>query len=92
MVSFTPRPLYPGEEASVTHWLGDWVSPEAGLDGMEKRKFLTLLGVELRPHVREARNQSLYEATATRAQLLIGPSAIIPVLLSENLICCTVLR
>jgi hypothetical protein len=32
------------------------VGHRAGLDGVEKRKFLTLLGLELRP----ARSQSLY--------------------------------
>jgi hypothetical protein len=32
------------------------VVPRAGLDDVEKRKFLTLTGLELRP----ARNQSLY--------------------------------
>jgi hypothetical protein len=24
------------------HWIGDWVNPGAGLDDVEKRKFLTL--------------------------------------------------
>jgi hypothetical protein len=32
----------------------------AGLDGMEKRNFLTLSGLELRPICRPARSQSLY--------------------------------
>jgi small-conductance mechanosensitive channel len=36
------------------------VNPRAGLDNIEKRKFLTLLGVVLRPLGRPARNQSLY--------------------------------
>jgi hypothetical protein len=38
-----------GERATVTHWIGGWVDPRAGLDDMEKRQFLTLLGLELRP-------------------------------------------
>jgi hypothetical protein len=36
------------------------VGPTAGLDDVEKRKFLTLLGLELRPLGRPARSQSLY--------------------------------
>jgi hypothetical protein len=51
MVSYTPCPLYPGERAPDTHWIGGWVDPTAGLDDLEKRKFLTLLGLELQPSV-----------------------------------------
>jgi hypothetical protein len=36
-----PSPFAPG-----THWIG-WVGPRTGLDDMEKRNFLTLLGVDL---------------------------------------------
>jgi hypothetical protein len=36
------------------------VDPRAGLDDVEKRKFLTLPGLELRPLGRQARSQSLY--------------------------------
>jgi hypothetical protein len=36
------------------------VDPIAGLDDVEKRKFLTLPGLELRPLGRPARSQSLY--------------------------------
>jgi hypothetical protein len=32
----------PGERATGTHWIGGWVDPRAGLDDVEKRKFLTL--------------------------------------------------
>jgi hypothetical protein len=60
VVSFMPRPLYPQEKAPGTHWIGGWVKPRAGLDEMEKRKFLTLLGLELRPLGRPARSESLY--------------------------------
>jgi hypothetical protein len=60
MVSFTPLPLYPSERAPGTHWIGGWVGPRAGLDYVEKRKFLTLPGLELRPLSRPARSQSLY--------------------------------
>jgi hypothetical protein len=47
VISFMPRPLYPGERALGTHWMGGWVGPRAGLDDMGKWKFLTILGVEL---------------------------------------------
>jgi hypothetical protein len=36
------------------------VDPRAGPDDLEKRKFLTLQGLELRPLGRPARSQSLY--------------------------------
>jgi hypothetical protein len=42
------RPCHftPGERALSTHCIGGWVGPRAGLDNVEKRKFLTLLGLE----------------------------------------------
>jgi hypothetical protein len=49
----------PGERAPGTYWTVGWVSLRAGLDDMQ-RKFLTLLGLELRPLGRPARSQSLY--------------------------------
>jgi hypothetical protein len=36
------------------------VCPRAGLDDVEKRKFVTLRGLEFRPLGRQARSQSLY--------------------------------
>jgi hypothetical protein len=60
VVSFTPRPLYPRERASDTHWIGSWVDPKAGLDDVEKRKFLTPPGLEIRPYGLPARSESLY--------------------------------
>jgi hypothetical protein len=48
VVAFTPRPLYPMERVPSTHWIGDWVDPIAGLDDVEKSKFLPLPGFELR--------------------------------------------
>jgi hypothetical protein len=39
-----PAALTPEEKVVGTHWIGGWVDPRAG---MEKRKFLTLLGLEL---------------------------------------------
>ena len=38
-----------GDRAPGTHWIGGWVDPRAGLDNVEKIKFLTLPGPELRP-------------------------------------------
>jgi hypothetical protein len=40
-----PGRFTPGEIAPGTHWIGGWVDPRAGLDDMEKRKFLTLPGL-----------------------------------------------
>jgi hypothetical protein len=48
------------ERAPGTHWIGVWVDPRAGLDNTEKKKFLNLTGLELRPLHRPARIQSLY--------------------------------
>jgi hypothetical protein len=50
----------PGESTPATHWIGGWVGPRAGLDDEEKRKFLTLPGLELRPLGRPNRSQTLY--------------------------------
>jgi hypothetical protein len=38
-----------GKRRPSTYWIGGWVGPGAGLDDVEKRKFFTLLGFELRP-------------------------------------------
>jgi hypothetical protein len=37
----------PGERTPGTHWIGSWMDLRAGLDDLEKRKFLTLPGFEL---------------------------------------------
>jgi hypothetical protein len=39
--------IAPRERAPGTHCTGSWVGPRAGLDNMEKRKFLTLPELEL---------------------------------------------
>jgi hypothetical protein len=44
-----PSRFTPGESAPGTHWIGGWVGPRTSLINMEKRKFLTLPGLELRP-------------------------------------------
>jgi hypothetical protein len=38
----------PGVFTPGIYWVGGWVDPSAGLDGVEKRTFLTLPGLELR--------------------------------------------
>jgi hypothetical protein len=38
VVSFTPRPLYPGEKVPVIHWIGGWVAPRTGMEFLGKRK------------------------------------------------------
>jgi hypothetical protein len=43
-----------------THWIGDWVGLRAGLEAVEKREYLTLLGLGFRPLGRPACSQSLY--------------------------------
>jgi hypothetical protein len=55
-----PGRFTPGERAPVPHSIGGWVGPRAGLGDVEKRKFLTLPGLELRPLSRSAHSQSLY--------------------------------
>jgi hypothetical protein len=60
VLSFSLLPLYFREKDPGIHLIGGWVDPRAGLDDLEKRKFLTLEGLELRPLGRPARSQSLY--------------------------------
>jgi hypothetical protein len=42
-----PCRFTPGERASGTPWIGGWADSRAGLDDVDKRKFLTLSGLEL---------------------------------------------
>jgi hypothetical protein len=46
--------------AALFHWIGGWVGPRNGQDDIEKRKFLTLTRLELRPISRPTSSQSLY--------------------------------
>jgi hypothetical protein len=55
-----PGRFIPEERSPGTYWIGDWVGPRSGLDDVEKRKFLNLPGLELRPLGRPTRRQSLY--------------------------------
>jgi hypothetical protein len=63
---FTPRERAPG-----THWIRGWVDPRPGLDDADKRKFLTLLGLELRPLGRPARSQSLSSSSSRSITFII---------------------
>jgi hypothetical protein len=55
-----PSCFTPGERVPSTHWIGGWVGPRAGLNDLEKRKFLTLPGLKLGLLVRPTRSQLLY--------------------------------
>jgi hypothetical protein len=58
----------PGERAPDTHWIGGWVDASAGLDDMEKWKFLPPPGLKLRPLGRPARRQSLHRVRYPSSQ------------------------
>jgi hypothetical protein len=60
MANLTIRLLYLGERAFGTNWIGGWVGPRTGLDDVDRRKPLSLPGLELQPLGRPARSQSLY--------------------------------
>jgi hypothetical protein len=51
---------YPGCFTPSNHGIGGWVGLKASLDDMEKRKFLTLPGLELRSLSHPACSQLLY--------------------------------
>jgi hypothetical protein len=51
-----PGRFTPAERAPVTHGVGGWVDPRAGLDDVEKRKFLTLPELEIQPLCHPARS------------------------------------
>jgi hypothetical protein len=55
-----PAALPTRVRAPGTRWIGGWVDPRAGLNDMEKRKFLILPELELEPLGRAAHSQSLY--------------------------------
>jgi hypothetical protein len=59
-----PCRLHPGERAPGTHWIGGWVDPRVGLDDVEKRRFLPLQGLELRPLCRLASHCTDYAIPA----------------------------
>jgi hypothetical protein len=47
------------------------VDPRASLDDVEKRKFLTLPGLELRPLCRPAHSQSLYRTRYPGSYIIV---------------------
>jgi hypothetical protein len=55
-----PASFTPVERAPGIHWIGGRVDPRAGLDDVEKRKFLTVPGLELQSISRSACSHSLY--------------------------------
>jgi hypothetical protein len=64
--------LPPWERAPGTHWIGGWVNPRAGLDDVDKRKFLTIPGLELLSLGRPARSQSLYRLRYPSSWIIYG--------------------
>jgi hypothetical protein len=62
----------PGERA-LGNWIGGWMDFWAGLDDIEKLKFLILMGVELRALSRPARSRRYthYATTAHRVRGLL---------------------
>jgi hypothetical protein len=70
VVSFTPWWLYSqGESPRYPLDRRLWVSPRAGLDDVEKRKFLILPVLELRPLGCPARSQSQYRLSYSDSSL-----------------------
>jgi hypothetical protein len=72
-----PGCFIPGERAPGTHWIGGWGGPRVSLDDLEKRKFLTLPGLELRPLGRLARSQSLYRLRHLGSRTLLCKEIIV---------------
>jgi hypothetical protein len=64
-----PGRFTPEETAHGIHWTGGWVY------NLEKRKFLTLPGLELRPLSRPARCQSLYRLRYPGSTSQVGYSS-----------------
>jgi hypothetical protein len=63
----------PGERTPPTHCIRGWVDPRAGLDDLEKRKLLTLLGLELQPLGLPACSQSLYYLRFSGSKCVVKP-------------------
>jgi hypothetical protein len=52
---------YPRERVPSTHWIEGWVGSRAGMDDVERRKILTLSGLEVQYLGQPAHSQSLYQ-------------------------------
>jgi hypothetical protein len=72
VVSVTPQ-----ERAAGTHWIGGWVNLRAGLDDMEKEKFLALPGLELRSLGYRARSHRLRYPSSYRLLLFLLLSSLL---------------
>jgi hypothetical protein len=70
-----PGRFTPGERDHSTLWKGGWLDSRIGLDDMEKRKFLTQLGFELRPLGRVAHSQLLYRLRLRKRERSVRKSA-----------------
>jgi hypothetical protein len=68
---FTPR-----ERAQCSHWIGGWVDPRARLDNAERRKFLTLPGLELQSIYVFPSNYNISDQGLREVSLSLGQSQI----------------
>jgi hypothetical protein len=67
-----PCRLTPGERAPGIHWIGGWVGPRAGLDDVEKRKFLPYRDLSSDPSVVHTVNSRYTDYTTPAHLTLIG--------------------
>jgi hypothetical protein len=79
-----PGRLTPAERAAGTHWIGGWVGPRTGIEGMEKRKFLLLPGLEFRLLGCPTRSQSLYRLRYPGCSIRYSTSSACPLLHSYS--------
>jgi hypothetical protein len=57
----------PGERASVTHWIGGWVDPRAGLDDVERINLL----LEMEPKFRGYKTRSIVATVTELTRLTV---------------------
>jgi hypothetical protein len=87
-VNFTLLPLYLRRKSPLYPYIGGSVGLRTGLDDMEKRKIVTLPGLEFRPLGHPVRSHSLYRLSypvrtysvlskSSKIRLLYGPGHII---------------
>jgi hypothetical protein len=80
----SPVALPPGERAPGTDWIGGWVDPRASLDDLEKRKFLTLPGLELQPVASRYTDYATPAPTLTLSSILMSSTHLFRSLLSDR--------